>query len=287
MNAITFSLLHLTALSSSYLQGQDGIEAMSGRVLLGQQMADGACEEQTIYRPALVVEEPLDNGPFSIAVSFHSNMTAAQRAVVAQAVSEWEAIIETPGNLPNPYPIHFLNASLAAPTVGVHRRTIGRNGLPANSAISFDDDGSTMWFVDPTPASDSEYAPGTTPPAGFDYLTVARHEIGHAMGWTGTGVLSSLVTANTFAPTSWNIAMDPGGTFHADPSAFPDNLMVPGIAPSTRRPIVLYPDATLCARHFDRSIVMKFIDPANGSGPLGRHGNESMGVRRGRFRARS
>jgi hypothetical protein len=37
------------------------------------------------------------------------------------------------------------------------------------------------WFVDPTPANDSEFASGK-PPAGMDLLTVVMHELGHEVG---------------------------------------------------------------------------------------------------------
>ena len=38
------------------------------------------------------------------------------------------------------------------------------------------------WFVDPTPANDSEFAGRKPPPAGMDLLTVVMHELGHELG---------------------------------------------------------------------------------------------------------
>jgi len=38
------------------------------------------------------------------------------------------------------------------------------------------------WFIDPTPADDSEFASGAAP-AGMDLLTVVMHELGHVLGF--------------------------------------------------------------------------------------------------------
>jgi hypothetical protein len=71
------------------------------------------------------------------------------------------------------------------------------NGLPASGTIRIDNrQGSVIgWFVDPTPALDEEYVPGSRPwhrrakrpgPAGngFDLMTVLNHEFTHLFGFS-------------------------------------------------------------------------------------------------------
>ena len=57
------------------------------------------------------------------------------------------------------------------------------------------------WFIDPTPADDSEFAaPGDQGEFGrMDLLTVVMHEIGHVLGHVndGTGVMSETLAAGT------------------------------------------------------------------------------------------
>src|SRR5262245_14680220 len=55
------------------------------------------------------------------------------------------------------------------------------------------------WFVDPTPADDLEFAPGTMGPARdrVDLLTVVLHELGHVLGFEHThdgGVMDESLT---------------------------------------------------------------------------------------------
>jgi sugar lactone lactonase YvrE len=61
------------------------------------------------------------------------------------------------------------------------------------------------WFVDPTPANDSEFAT-SKPPAGMDLLTVVMHELGHELG-----------------------------LFDLNTAAHPGDLMAEGLAPGVRR----------------------------------------------------
>jgi hypothetical protein len=195
---------------------------------------------------------------FTINATFNANITAAQRAVIMQAVNEWEEIIETRGFTPAGYQITFSNGPLpgsigAEATVGHY---VGSGDL-VSTDIVFDDDGSTTWFVDPTPFDDSEF--DGTPPWGHDLLSTARHEIGHAVGFTLSPRVTDLLRGNIFDSSRLNIATVDLGS-HIDPAIHSDDLMIPRLGPSTRRAISLYPDAALVARAYHYDIAMRFVD---------------------------
>ncbi len=245
----------------------------------------GTCEESTIYVPWYVAPPSAEGGAFQIAATFAVGVTAAQTAVIQQAIDDWESIIIYGGSVVSPYPITFRNGALAAPTIGLHVKTVDGSGLPISSDITIDNDGSTCWFIDPTPGDGSEFGTGSIPCASasgncttdgttgctgssIDLLTVVRHEIGHAVGWTSTTTLTGYMTGLVFDQGRWTIAMDPLGTVHADPAFFPGGLMIPSITSNTRTAIELYPDAVVGALHFDRDITMGFVDVDDGESPF-------------------
>jgi hypothetical protein len=235
------------------------------------------CEEVTFTVPWYVTPENEDGAAFSVNATYNANITTSQRAVIEQAIADWEAIIKDAGALPNPYPISFLNGPLSGTTIGLHSKVLDASGLPVSSTITVDNDGSVCWYIDPTPASDTEFTSGASPCASSsgncstdgttsctgnstDLLTVVRHEVGHAMGWTSTTTLTSFLTGVMFDSGRWTIAMEPGGTMHADPAVFPGDLMIPSIGSNSRRAIELYPDAVVGALHYTRDITMGFVD---------------------------
>ena len=96
--------------------------------------------------------------------------------------------------------------ALGAPTIGLHSLTT-QGGAPNRETaglLTFDNDGSTTWFLDPTPMDSSEYSTftqvstdyggglvndgrnftGATGDAAgaFDLFSVVLHEIGHSLG---------------------------------------------------------------------------------------------------------
>ncbi|NEQ11477.1 MAG: PEP-CTERM sorting domain-containing protein [Moorea sp. SIO4E2] len=103
--------------------------------------------------------------------------------------------------------LNFGWAPLGGGTLAVHS-LVAQEGTPnreTEGTIRFDNDGSSLWFLDPTPDQNEEYQTFTettttqlgggdinigrvyTDPVGdaigrFDLLSLAKHEIGHALG---------------------------------------------------------------------------------------------------------
>jgi hypothetical protein len=221
---------------------------------------EGFCQAVfvVVKGPESGVRAAQSTGRFTIQATFHSNVTARQRAVILQAVDEWEAFMETRGFTPANYPITFSNGSLPDRTLGQTTTSYWDTGNLQSAAIVFNDDPATGWFVDPTPADDTEFEAGG--PDGIDLLTVARHEIAHALGWGSTPRVTSLLNGAVFDPDRLNIATTYPDSFHADPDAHVDDLMIPSIRESVRRSISVYPDGALLARAFHYDIVCRFVD---------------------------
>jgi hypothetical protein len=76
-------------------------------------------------------------------------------------------------------------------------------------------------------------------------------------------LISALMTGTTFDTNRLNIAMDPALTSHSSTAAFPNELMDPVIPRGLRRPITLYPAASLPAREINDDISMKYVDGGN------------------------
>ncbi len=209
-------------------------------------------------------DEAARGGAFSINAFFNVNITPAQQAVIQQAINEWQGIIRTAGINPNNLPVVFQNSALNGNLLGLTTTTYNNaTGAVISALVRFDNRAATTWFIDPTPNDDSEF--DETPPAGWDYLSVARHEIGHAVGFiipTGAPnpAVNAFISGNTFDANRLNIGITTAGGGHIDPAVHADDLMVPGIAASTRVPISLYPSASFLARAFQYNITMNYVD---------------------------
>jgi len=205
------------------------------------------------YRP------PSGLTPLTLQAFFDADVTAAERAVIQQAMSEWDTILISSGTTASPYFIGFHHEALTGNKLARAYTESHASGLLLRSNIYIDNDGSTTWFVDPSPGNDIEFEEGA--PAGHDLLSVMRHEIGHAIGWVGAENprVDAYESNSVFDRARLNILVTTGGA-HADPSAHPNDLMVPSMGPGVRRRIQLYPDATMPARAFSYELPLRVID---------------------------
>jgi len=204
------------------------------------------------------------SGNFTIVATF-TNVTPVQRVVIQQAINEWDAILQSRGVNPASYSVNIRYQSLGG-RLGSTGLSIAATGelISANTAF----EPNANWFEDPTPADDSEFN-SATPPPGFDLLTVARHELGHAFGWIASSRVTGLIVNDVFDGTRLNIGMTAGDAQHSNPVLHADDLMQPSIGASVRRPIRLYPNGALIARAYQQQIPMHFIDPAYGGTQTG------------------
>lgn len=213
-----------------------------------------------VEAPAFATESKQANEPFGINASFDANVTQQQRAVIQQAINEWVGIIRTRGYTPGNYSITFSNGALPGNLLASTSTKFNKDSGDLVSAdIVIDNRSTTTWYVDPNPADDVEF--NGTPPEGTDLLTVVRHELGHALGWAGTGHVTDLLSDNVFDPARFNVGVMSGGG-HTDPSIHANDIMNPSLGASTRRPISLYPAATMLARAYSYDISMNFVDSA-------------------------
>ncbi len=147
--------------------------------------------------------------------------SAARKGVINQAISDWEAVI-TDSQTVN-VNFDFTNAGTSG-YLGQWSGSIlasgGTNLYPWTSGVTqtvhFNADlftGTNYTWWDPTPTTS-----GDQPFAAWDALTVARHELGHMLGFTagfyvddfgGSNIdkWSSHITGSTFDPGGLNVAM--------------------------------------------------------------------------------
>ncbi|HMC63546.1 MAG TPA: hypothetical protein VKI65_01260, partial [Gemmataceae bacterium] len=112
---------------------------------------------------------------------------AAVQPVLTQALARWAAAGVNPSALAG-IDIHI--ADLAGATLGIASgNTIYLDATAAGWG----------WFIDPTPADDSEFTmPGNQGEMNrIDLLTVLEHELGHILGYqhTATGLMNDTLAA--------------------------------------------------------------------------------------------
>jgi hypothetical protein len=146
-------------------------------------------------------------------------LTAEQaQPLLAEAVARWQAAGVDPSALSG---VRVRVRDLGGPTLG----------LAAGHTIWLDDDAAGWgWFIDPTPADDSEFTtPGDQGEQNhMDLLTVLMHEMGHVLGYghDAGGVMDeSLAPGVRLSPTAESAAhpgaqpLDSLFALLADPSA--------------------------------------------------------------------
>lgn len=180
-----------------------------------------------------------------------SGFDANERAVVDEAIAEWARLIPNLGNTADPTRNTFRvtitedGAIRDYATTGMFMEDA--NGIPQSADIMVDrgdptDATAFQFFVDTTPADDSEFNKGTNSfhgvprPGGgtggnatgrVDLLEVIKHELGHALGFTRR---YTLFAAAENPPGTLNYAPGMTATLvpaptHLDPTRHPDDLM--------------------------------------------------------------
>ena len=167
--------------SFSYLpnSGYAGEDSFTYQASDGQAMSSLAAV--TIHVAAAPQQNLRLAGGFVAPVATQSLTTLELSALTAEGLARWELVAPNAiGRLgPVTASIHDLPGSVLGSAQGSHI------AVDANAA-------GRGWFVDPTPASDSEFLlgsgssltaqPGSAAAQGVDLLTVVMHEIGHLLG---------------------------------------------------------------------------------------------------------
>ncbi len=183
--------------------------------------------------------------------STSASLDAASVApVLAQALSLWKTALGR-ASLPQ---VSIVFAALPNGELAETRiDALNAHGAPSAGTITIDPTAAGVgWFVDATPAGNSEFdtaytatamhAGGSSPAAGkYDLLTVLTHEIGHLLGFNSSAPAYSAhvgVVAGSELFVASGVSAElasPTDTNHLDATVYPNDLMNPTLSPSTRR----------------------------------------------------
>jgi hypothetical protein len=161
--------------TSAQLQFPKGVAVdASGNIYIGDQNNNRIREILSgSMGPQTAVPAPLNPSGFSGTARTITN--ADLQPIVAEAIRRWTAAGLSRAQVARLRAVQFVVTDLS-------HAALGEVGLALNGVVQLDATAAGYgWFVDPTPASDSEFASGK-PPAGIDLLTVVMHELGHELG---------------------------------------------------------------------------------------------------------
>jgi len=143
---------------------------------------------------------------------------AGEAAVLGTVVQCWANRVGTVRN----FTLNVSTASLSGGTIGQGAvSAVDGAGVPTAGGITMDNDGSTVYFVDPTPLDNSEFTPDANSHWRFtggpntDLFSVVIHEVGHAMAWL-CGVSCGFTNPNYDA-----LMNPPNGSFVSNPACAP------------------------------------------------------------------
>ena len=141
---------------------------------------------------------------------------AAEDAIVQAVAACWGARVGTVRN----FTLNVLTGALTGGTIGVGAvQTVNGMGVPTSGRVTFDNDGSTVYYVDALPLESGEFTPDalngwryTGGPGQTDLYSVVNHEVGHAMAWLCGGPCG-------FTNPNYDALMNPApGSFVSNPA---------------------------------------------------------------------
>jgi len=209
--------------------------------------------------------DPNGSGDFQFNVTYEETVPANWRPVIDFAVSEWDQLIRSRGFRDGTYPITVRRVALAGNNVLAYAVTDWENnGNLRGAEIVFNT--RFNFFADRTPATSDDL-----PSDQFDLLTLARHELGHAIGWEGTENprVAAVVANDVLDAARLNIGLNPNDAAHTSSEIHPGDVMNPYIWSGVRRSIALYPTASGPARAFGNLTAMQYVDAGFSGTPSG------------------
>lgn len=143
-----------------------------------------------------------------------------EAAVLQTVVACWANRVGTARN----FTLNVFTAALTGGTIGQGAMTaVNGVGVPTTGRFTMDNDGSTVYFVDPTPLVSAEFQPdpanqwrfvnGANPANVTDLFSVVNHEVGHALGWI-CGAITGAPIGCGFTNPNYDGLMNPApGSF--------------------------------------------------------------------------
>lgn len=181
-----------------------------------------------------------ESGSFTITATFDPSVTPAQQVVIQYAINEWNTILTSNGIMPSVWNLPIRFTPLSPGTLG-QTPVVCSGGIPIAASIDFNS--SVNFYVDSDPSTTETFA-------NYDLLTVARHEIGHAVGWVNCSTpFTNEIQNQIFSPNKLNIAVENDNS-HTDNSIHQDDLMNTSLLQGVRKEISLYPVVAAVAQAY-------------------------------------